>query len=95
MKEGNVLCVSNLAEMISVINSLGKEPDHVRRAFISLVHGLPSGCPCNRAQRRDQAIRGYYLIASSFDENEQTKIKQTNEVEKVIISFNGEILNEF
>ena len=81
--------------MISAINDLGVEPDHMRRSFISLVNGLPSGCACNRAQRKDQAIRGYCLLASSFDENEQTKIKQINEVEKVIISFNGEILNEF
>jgi hypothetical protein len=95
MKEGNILYVSNLAEMIAVINGLGKEPDHIRRAFISLVHGLPSGCPCNRAQRKDQAVRGYSLIATSFDENEQLKIKQVNEVEKIIISFNGETLNEF
>ena len=95
MKEGNILHVSNLAEMISVINNLGKEPDHIRRSFISLVHGLPSGCPCNRAQRKDQAVRGYCLIATSFDENEQLKVKQVNEVEKVIISFNGETLNEF
>jgi|CoawatStandDraft_6_1074263.scaffolds.fasta_scaffold00186_21 hypothetical protein len=95
MKEDNTLYVSNLAEMISVINSLGKEPDHVRRAFVSLVHGLPSGCPCNRAQRKDQAVRGYCLIATSFDEDEQLKIKQVSEVEKVIVSFNGEVLNEF
>ena len=89
------LQISTLNEMIALIESLNQEPDAMMRTFIDTVRGLPYGCSCNRGTRKNQAIRGYHLVAQNLNEQQKLKIKQVNNVKKVSIFFNGDLINEF
>ena len=89
------LQISTLSEMVTIIERLNQEPDAMMRAFMDVVRGLPYGCSCNRGSRKNQAIRAYHSVAQNFNDQQKLKIKQTNNVNKVSIFFNGELINEF
>ena len=91
----NELSISTLGELLELLQQTGEAPSQIQKEFMNLVSGLPYGCNCNRTQRKQEAIRGYHYIPTSFSETQKAKLKQTRNVQKIKFYFNGELIHAF
>ena len=91
----NELSISTLGELLELLQQMGEAPTDVQKQFMNLVAGLPYGCNCNRTQRKQEAIRGYHYISTSFTETQKAKLKQVKNVNTIKFYFNGELIHEF